>query len=232
MYTLYFAPDNASLVVRIVLEEIGARYNTWLVDRRSDEQKSEEYRKLNPNGLVPVCIIDGKPVFETAAIILTLADRHGKMAPSLDSPDRPQFLKWLFFLSNTLHADLRLLFYPEQYIGPNPDHIRVHAAVTRSRLKTHFDILQGLYADTDTQYLFGDEPTIVDVYTALCLRWPQLYPPGEPPAFVPADYPALMSFLATMEARLACQRSFEAEGIPAPYLTYAQPPDGSAGAAL
>lgn len=229
MYTLYFAPDNASLVVRIVLEEIGAQYNTWLVDRRANEQKSAEYRKLNPNGLIPVCIIDGKPVFETAAILLSIADRHAKMAPSPTSPERPQFLKWLFFLSNTLHADLRLLFYPEQYTGPETEHRRAQLAMTRTRLNKHFAILETAYGEVATPYLFGAEPTIVDVYAALCLRWPQLYPPGEPPAFVPFDYPALLSFLKAMEARPACQRSFEAEGIPAPYLTYAQPPDGSAG---
>ena len=84
MYTLYFAPDNASLIVRIVLEELGVAYNTWLVDRPAREQDSEAYRKLNPNGLIPVCIIDGEPVFETAEIILSLADRHRALAPPVD----------------------------------------------------------------------------------------------------------------------------------------------------
>lgn len=232
MYTLYFAPDNASLVVRIVLEEIGAKYNTWLVDRRSNEQMSAEYRKLNPSGLIPVCIIDGKPVFETAAILLTLADRHGMLAPSPDSPDRPQFLKWLFFLSNTLHADLRQLFYPAKYVGPDADHIRVHAAVTRERLRGHFEILEAVYSDLGNPYLFDDKPTVVDIYAALCLRWPQLYPVNEPAAFKSSDYPVLRALLLALENRTAFKRSFEAEGIPAPYLSDAQHCDGSVGSPL
>lgn len=231
MYTLYFAPDNASLVVRIALEEIGARYNTWLVDRRSNEQQSDEYRRLNPSGLIPVCIIDGEPVFETAAILLTLTERHERLAPRR-SAQRPTFLKWLFFLSNTLHADLRLLFYPKQYVGPDPKLMTTHARITRERLHKHFKVLDDLYGELKTAYLLGDQPTIVDIYAALCLRWPQLYPAGEPPAFVPSHYPALRKMLQTMQTRPALKRAFEAEGIPAPYLLDAQPPDGSAGAAL
>jgi glutathione S-transferase len=178
LYTLYFAPDNASLVVRVVLEEIGARYNTWLVDRRSNEQRSEEFRRLSPSGLIPVCIIDGEPVFETAAILLTLADRHGKLAPPPRSRHRPKFLKWLFFLSNTLHPDLRQLFYPVQYAGPDPNHLKAFATMTRDRLRDRFNILEDLYSELDSPYLLGDEPTITDIYAALCLRWPQIYPLG------------------------------------------------------
>ncbi|MEX3008712.1 glutathione S-transferase family protein [Hoeflea sp. TYP-13] len=232
MYTLYYAPDNASLVVRIVLEEIGAHYNTWLVDRRSGEQKGEAYRKLNPNGLIPVCIIDDKPVFETAAILLTLADRHEMLAPAPQSQDRPQFLKWLFFLSNTLHPDLRQLFYPEKFVGPDVELQSVHSRITRDRLRERFQVLENLYAELDGPYLLGNDPSIVDIYAALCLRWPQLYPTETPAAFNPIEYPALLSMMRGLEVRPAFKRSFEAEGIPAPYLSAARPCDGSAGSPL
>ena len=54
------------------------------------------------------------PISETGAILLWLADTH-QLGPSLADPDRPAFLKWLFFLSNTAHAELRQIFYPHQY---------------------------------------------------------------------------------------------------------------------
>ncbi|MDA4844066.1 glutathione S-transferase family protein [Hoeflea poritis] len=229
LYTLYYAPDNASLVIRVVLEEIGAAYNTWLVDRTAREQESEAYRKLNPAGLIPVCIIDGEPVFETAAIALTLADRHGQLAPAPQSSDRPAFLKWLFFLSNTLHPDLRQLFYPQKFIDPDPATLSMHARKTRNRLEAHFGILEALYSGFDHPFLLGAEPTIFDIYAGLCLRWPQLYPAGSPPAFVPADYPVLSRMLQALEVRPSFKRAFEAEGIPAPFLSEARPCDGSLG---
>ncbi|WP_419906141.1 glutathione S-transferase family protein [Hoeflea sp.] len=223
MYTLYYAPDNASLVIRVVLEEIGAAYNTWLVDRSSREQESEEYRRLNPVGQIPACIIDGEPVFETAAIALALADRHEMLAPGPQSSERPTFLKWLFFLSNTLHPDLRQLYYPTKYIGADTTMLKTHARITRDRLDGHFKILESLYAGIGGPFLLGREPTIFDIYAGLCLRWPQLYPPDSPPAFNPEDHPALLRFLQTLEKRPSFQRAFAAEGIPAPYLSDAQP---------
>lgn len=57
MFTLHYAPDNASLIVRRVLEELGLPYRAALVDRRSVQQKSPAYLALNPQGLIPV----GKP---------------------------------------------------------------------------------------------------------------------------------------------------------------------------
>ncbi len=232
MYTLYYAPDNASLIVRIVLEELAVSYNTWLVDRATHEQESDTYRKLNPNGLIPVCIIDEQPVFETAAIVLMLADRHKKLAPVVDSIKRPQFLKWLFFISNTLHADLQLLFYPDKYFGRNTAGHTEHTRLTKDRLHQHFDLLEAHLDTCNAVYFFGREPTIVDIYAAVCMRWAQLYPRAQPGKFTPDDYPALKAMMCRLEIRPAFVRAFEAEGIPSPYLSAAQLSDGTKGAAL
>jgi len=53
MYELCYAPDNASLIVRLTLEEMGAPYRTRLIDRSKQEQRSAAYRDLNPRGLIP-----------------------------------------------------------------------------------------------------------------------------------------------------------------------------------
>ena len=38
-YKLHYAPDNASLIIRIFLEEIEAKYTCNLIDRRQNSQK-------------------------------------------------------------------------------------------------------------------------------------------------------------------------------------------------
>ncbi len=230
MYTLYFAPDNASLIVRIVLEEIGAEYTARSVDRSAREQQSEAYRKLNPNGLIPVCVMDGEPVFETAAIVLSLADRHGELAPKADDPTRPGFLKWLFFLSNTVHTDLRMLFYPTQYVGADDAHQQALKSQAWDLLQRHLSQLEHHYAESNGAYLLGPDPSIADIYLGLCLRWPQLYPPSDRGQFNLDEFPALSRMAAELQERPAVVRSFEAEGIPAPCLTDAKYPDGSTGA--
>ena len=232
MHTLYFTPDNASLIVRVVLEEIGTPYEDVLIDRTRNQHRSEEYRRVNPHGLIPACVIDGQAVFETAAIALTLAERHGTLAPPQGDPRRPVFLKWLFFLSNTLHSDLRNWFYPEKFIGDDPAAQAYHRSFTAGRLREDYRILEEAYADAGTPYLFGEDPTVVDIYLAVCGRWVRLYPTAEINALDPADYPNIHAMTRLLEQRPAVATACGKDGIAAPFLIDPTPPDGSKGAAL
>ena len=87
MYSLYYAPGAASLVVHWLLIELDAPHELRLVDTQARQHKSAEYLALNPNGVVPTLIDDGKPLYEAAALVLHLADRHAQSglapAPSL-----------------------------------------------------------------------------------------------------------------------------------------------------
>ncbi|MDP4990215.1 MAG: glutathione S-transferase N-terminal domain-containing protein, partial [Marivita lacus] len=109
-HVLHYAPDNASLVVRLVLEELRLPYRTALVDRSVSAQQGAAYKRLNPVGRIPALETPDGPIFETAAICLWLADRHREgacLSPDLTDPQRGTFLSWLFFLSNTVHAEMR-----------------------------------------------------------------------------------------------------------------------------
>ena len=97
-YRLHYAPDNASLIIRLALEELELPYETVLVDRARTAQQSAEYLALNPNGLIPVLETPHGALFETGAILLWLADTEGKLAPPPESAARGNFLKWLFFV--------------------------------------------------------------------------------------------------------------------------------------
>ncbi|PCJ05278.1 MAG: glutathione S-transferase [Rhodobacteraceae bacterium] len=230
-YRLHYAPDNASLVIRLALEELGLPYDTILVDRRAKAQSSDEYRALNPNGLIPVLETPDGPIFETAAILLWLADRHGALAPPVDSDQRAGFLKWLFFASNTLHADLRMLFYPEIYIGPDQAQQKQLRRVQRRRLHVHLTNLEAAAAD-HPPWLGAETPSILDFYLACQLRWMALYPAGCDRCWmVLAQYPNLRALCANLELRASVTAARLAEGLGAtPFTnpTLAIPPEGSA----
>ncbi|MBE1283147.1 MAG: glutathione S-transferase [Rhodobacteraceae bacterium] len=228
-YILHYAPDNASLVIRLALEEMALPYDTTLVDRRAQAQDGPAYRALNPNGLIPVLETPDGPVFETAAILLWLADQHGAMAPAAESSDRAGFLKWLFFASNTLHADLRILFYAKKYIGDDPSHQSALRAGICERLKTY---LKNLDAACGTPWLGGEDLSVLDIYLACQLRWMRLYPATYDRSWFELDhYPALRSICAKLETRASAQTALIAEGLgPQPFTnpSYANPPEGSA----
>lgn len=223
-YILHYAPDNASLVIRLALEEIGADYQTHLVDRRQTAQRSAAYLALNPNGLIPVLETDQGPLFETAAILLWLADRHGSLAPAPTDTDRADFLKWLFFLSNTLHPALRMLFYPTTYTGDDPAHLAQLARVTRTQVTRHLETLDARWQEARALGL--------DLYLCTLLRWLPLYPvSGDKSWFDLRDYPALLKTTKALESRASVLAAQEAEGLGATPFSAPQlpsPPEGSA----
>lgn len=234
-YVLHYAPDNASLVIRLALEQIGVPYRCVLVDRRANAQRSQAYMALNPNGLIPTLETDQGPIFETAAILLWLADRHsdcnGGLGPAPHEASRGDFLKWLFFVSNTVHPSLRSLFYPEQYVGTDPAHqiaLRSHA---KQALIAHHTKLDALAAQGHA-WSAGEIPSALDFYIAGTLRWPAVYPASEDRSWHQlSNYPALENMCKRLEASPLIQCLIDNEGMNATPFTNPHapnPPEGSA----
>jgi glutathione S-transferase len=223
-YALHYAPDNASLIVRLVLDGAGIPYRTVLVDRARRQQDSPAYRALNPAGLVPTLETPLGPISETGAILLWLSDTH-RLGPAPDHPDRPLFLKWLFFLSNTAHADLRMIFYPHQYAPA--DRFAAHHEITSSRMLRHFALLDD--AARASPRLFA-AATPLGVYAVTLTRWAALYPPGAARWLDLAAFPALHALARAQEARVETPVIARAEGLgPHPFTRpeTPNPPEGS-----
>ena len=228
-YVLHYAPDNASLIIRLALEHRGLAYRTHLVNRATAEQQSAAFRKLNPAGRIPVLETPQGAIFETAAILLWLADRHGALGPEPDHPDRGDFLKWRFFLSNTPHASLRKMFYADRYIAHgHRDALREGLA---EQVAGDFATLDALAQDRPAWFA-AKTPTALDFYTVALLRWSALYPTGlDRGWFDLARYPALHRLCLETEALPCTDALQKAEGLgdtPFTNPRLPQPPEGSA----
>lgn len=231
IYRLHYAPDNASMIVRLVLETLGQPYEVVLVDRAANGLSEPAYLALNPNGLIPTLETANGPIFETGAILLWLADRHGALAPLPEDPARGDFLKWLFFVSNTLHAGLRIQFYPEKYAGPDRS---VQIALSTQMVKITDKHLMTLDAEAGAgrSWFNATVPSVLDYYVAACLRWLALYT-KEPhrPAFDLSRYAHLHALALRLDAFPATAVVAAAEGLgPTPFSAprYPNPPEGSA----
>ncbi len=228
-YILHYAPDNASAIVRLALEELRLPYDTHLVDRRAEAQRGAAHLALNPAGRIPVLETPDGPLFETAAILLWLADRHGVLAPAPQDPQRGRFLTWLFFLSNTLHPDLIMCFYADRF-GPLASQGDIRRAA-QSRIVRHIALLEQEAITRVPGWFAAPEPSALDLYIAFLLRWARLYPTAAPLALDMGDFPRLNAMLKRLEARPSSIAVAEAEGLgtrpfttPAP----ANPPEGVA----
>lgn len=217
MDRLYWSPDSANLAVRMALHELDLPYEAVLVNRAAGGLRQLDFLDLNPQGLLPVLAATEQdaPIFETGAILLHLAEREGRLVPG-DPRARGRLLKWLFFLSNTLHADLRVLFYAERYTIDGAAVPALRAGI-RTRIDGHLLLLDRAIAETGGPWLLGGELTILDLYLATCIRWAQLYPPGEalqPDAIEPLT--ALATLLERLADRPAIREACRREGIQGP----------------
>ncbi|EBA12733.1 glutathione S-transferase family protein [Roseobacter sp. CCS2] len=221
---LYYAPDNASLCVRLALEELGLPYDTTLVDRSVKAQKSDAYLALNPNGLIPVLDTPHGPLFETAAILLWLAETQGRLMPQIGTPARMHAVQWMVWLANTLHPSLQIMFYPAQYADGDPD--PTHHMATR-RVTAHLDVLS---AAQTADWLDSGEPSVHACYLAPMLRWAALYGGGDQ-WFDLTRWPRLHEFAKRFEARDSACKAASAEGLgetPFSNPSACHPPEGSA----
>jgi GST-like protein len=81
---LYSLPTPNGVKVSIMLEETGLPYEPHLVSFDTHDQMSPEFGSLNPYNKIPAIIDpDGPggrplPLFESAAILIYLADKTGK----------------------------------------------------------------------------------------------------------------------------------------------------------
>lgn len=210
MYTLHHVPDWASFVVHIVLEELGVPYTLNRVDWEAGGLDAPEHRARQPFGLIPALDTPDGTMFETAAILLWLADKHGRLAPAPTSPERVQFLSWFVFTNNALHARVMELIHPHRAVGE--DAMRAASEVSHARMRGELAALDAMVATARPSWLSPDRAGILGYYLGMLMRW--LSFAHFPDHVIDArDFPALHAILLAMEAQPAAQRAAQGEGI-------------------
>ncbi len=99
MIDLYTSATPNGQKISILLEELGVPYAVHAIDLGKNEQKAPEYLRINPNGRIPA-IVDRDnedfAVFESGAIMIYLAEKHGRFLPT-DVRGRSEVIQWLMF---------------------------------------------------------------------------------------------------------------------------------------
>lgn len=220
MIQLFYAPGTAAMAPHILLEELGMPFEKILVDTAQGAHRTKAYKKLNPNGTVPV-LVDGELVlYESAAICLHLCDAHpaAGLAPAPGTTERAHFYKWLMWLTNTLQATLMVYFYPERWVkGGDPARaaeLKVQAELKAGLLLDQLDAeLARLEAAAPSPWLIGSKFSAVDAYALMLCRWSRHF------ASTPARArPHLGPYLQRVLARPAVVRVFAAEGLAQPWV--------------
>ncbi|WP_267388339.1 glutathione S-transferase family protein [Sphingomonas sp. GC_Shp_3] len=151
----YTNPRSRGRIARWMLEEVGATYETVVLDYASS-MKGAEYLTVNPMGKVPAIVHGGKVVTECAAICAYLADAfpHAGLAPPLDG--RADYYRWLFFAAGPVEQA-----FTNKSMGVAPDD-RQQRMAGYGCFEQTVDTLEA--AVTGRDYVAGDTFTAADVY--------------------------------------------------------------------
>ena len=216
MMQLHYYPSTAAMIPHIVLEELGVPYQRVLVDRSQNKHKEPAYLRLNPNGLMPV-LTDGELVlYETAAIVLHLADTHpqAKLAPPVGTPERAEFYKWLMWMTNTLQATLIVYFYPDRWVDEGNEsgvaQVKAHA---QQKVLTLLQQLEAQLARNGGPWMLGAQYSALDAYAFTLCRWTRNFSHGKA-----RELPQLGPYLQRVLARPAVQRVLVNEELSAPFV--------------
>lgn len=189
-----FATPN-SIKVPIALEELGLDYTLNGVNVRNGEQKAPDFVALNPNAKVPV-LVDGPLVLtESAAILVYLAEKMGRLLPA-SGERRARVFEQLFFHASGLGPAFgQAGFFKKQASEPQSVAIARFGAEA-ARTAGMLDAALGRHA-----FVAGDDFTIADI-AHFGWMWRRAFAEVDI-----ADLPNLSRWVAEIEARPAVVRA-------------------------
>ena len=165
--TLYEFGPTRSARCRWTLAEAGLDYTS-----REDRALigSDELRRFHPLGKVPTAVIDGKPLFESAAICTYVAD-HAPEAALIAAPGswgRALHDQWTAFVLTEVEA---WLWNSAINTFVLPEEERIEAGLEQDRMMARRG-LEALNASLDGgDYLVEDRFTVTDIIVGWTVNW-------------------------------------------------------------
>jgi GSH-dependent disulfide-bond oxidoreductase len=169
---LYSLNTPNGVKVSIMLEETGLPYEPHPVRFDRNDQRSSEFRSLNPYGKIPAIIDpngpDGTPLplFESGAILIYLADKSGQLL-ARDSAVRYETLQWLMFQMAGIGPMFGQVGFFHKFAGREYEDKRPRDRYV-AESKRLLDVLNARLADRT--WIMGDTYTIADIATFPLVR--------------------------------------------------------------
>jgi glutathione S-transferase len=183
--------------VRWALEEVGQPYEVRLVSFQALKQKA--HRTLQPFGQIPTYEEGDLALFESGAIVLHIAERHGGLLPE-DANARARAIAWMFCAVTTIEPSI---IEREQvpFLERDRSWYAERLPLLEDRIRVRLDDLAARLGENE--WLDGDF-TAGDLMMVMVLR--RSLDMG-----VIEDYPNLAAYVARGEARPAFKRAYEAQ---------------------
>jgi glutathione S-transferase len=211
MMKLYYGPGACSFVPHVGLEAIkaatGEDFEAQSVKLHKGEQRTPEYLAMNPNGQVPVLVVDGKPLTQIVAICEYLDRRYPQVGllPA-DAWTRAEAMSLFAWMNNTVHPTFTHIFMPFHFAEDEAAKAEVKR-VALGNFRKYLGRLQGR-VEQAKPYLFGEKISVLDAYALTLFRW------GGLGGIDPADFPAYRAYVQRIAEVPAVAAALERERVP------------------
>lgn len=165
--TIYGAAQSRALRVIWAAKELGLDFK--LEPIMPGGTRTPEFLKINPNGHIPTIVDDGVILWESLAITLYLARKHGGALQPKNIADEGRALQWSFWAMTEAEAHALTILMKRMNPAGTPDEA---AAAASEKLGVALKVLDGALAGKD--YLLGSSFTIADLNVAGVLAWLQM----------------------------------------------------------
>ena len=186
--------ETKDLRAQWALEETGLPYRVHALDQTAGDLDSDAYRRISPFRQAPVIDDDGFVVAESAAVVLYVAEKAGKLIPG-DVQGRIRVTQWCFAAASTVEPTLQTMDVIEIF-GNGADH-KLKAEVRKLADRWLGDVERRLEG---REWIACDDFTAADIIMAGVLRTIRKTDLMEP-------FPRLKAFYERCCARPAWQRT-------------------------
>lgn len=164
MLTVYTKPSQITLKVEILLEETGLEYQAIDIQTlRKGTPEHDAFLKVNPAAQVPT-LIDPETeavVFESAAIMIYLAEKTGQFLPGPEQPrQRAETLKWVMFEASSLGPAMLDSYH---YTLKAPENVPYSEARAQARIQDALSILEGALGNEGGRDYIAHAYSIADI---------------------------------------------------------------------
>lgn len=160
--TFYTNPMSRGRIIRWMLEETGADYDTVVLDYASS-MKADDYLRINPMGKVPAIVHNGKVVTECAAICAYLAEAFPEAGLAPRPEERADYYRWLFFTAGPME---QAITNHHAKFDPSAEQGMMFGYGSYDRAVDVFEAAVQAHP-----YITGDRFTAADVYVGSMIGW-------------------------------------------------------------
>ncbi|HEX3478262.1 MAG TPA: glutathione S-transferase family protein [Kofleriaceae bacterium] len=157
--------ETKDLRAQWALEEIGLPYRVHALDQTAGELRGDAFSRISPFHQAPVIDDDGFVVAESAAVVLYLAEKAGKLIPG-DVQGRTRVVQWCFAAVSTVAPTLTCLDVIEIFDSDHAAH-KVMAEVRKLAGGWLGDVERRL---EDREWIACADFTVADILMASVLR--------------------------------------------------------------